>query len=112
VSSNGTEWIVEGSTSDDDWIVIFHEMKRRWPECVFERVDHGEAFIYKDQEALRVGLMDELPEDGMLQVLVSLESLTIVADEEPSETFEVGKGLYERLLRCRTKNRLLGVDTK
>lgn len=45
--------VLEGPTSDDDWIVIWHEVKRLWPDALMHRVGSGEAMIYRDLQGSR-----------------------------------------------------------
>lgn len=49
----GEDLVLEGPTSDDDWIVIWHEVKRLWPDALMHRVGSGEAMIYRDLQGSR-----------------------------------------------------------
>ncbi len=93
----GEDLILKGPTSDEDWVLIFHEVKKRWPDAILERVGTGQAFLWKDQGARDQEFApDEVPH-GFLHVLMSPEDLTIVvdADESTTEASQLGRSVFE-----------------
>ena len=93
--------MVEGPTSDDDWVVIFHVIKRVWPEAVLHRVESGEAFVYRDQEAFEHSVPDDEVPGGFLHVLVAKDSLTVAVDAEDSESSRLGHSVVKAVRSSR-----------
>jgi hypothetical protein len=97
----GEDLVLEGPTSDDDWVVVFHAVKRGWPDAVLDRVDSGECMIYRDQQALRHEFAsDEVPH-GVIHVLVGSDCLTVVVDEEDTEARRLGIAVFESVKSSR-----------
>lgn len=94
----GVDLVLEGPTSDEDWIVIFHTARALWPDCVLNRIDCGEAMIFRDQEAADA---DDFVEGAMVHILVSEDSITVVHDEAPTDSFDLGTRLHADLVRHR-----------
>ena len=91
----GEDLVLEGPTSDRDWIVVFHAVRGAWPAAVIERLESGEALIYRDQQASQRGLeADEVPH-GFLHVLVAPDCFTVVVDEEDTEARRLGLAVFE-----------------
>jgi hypothetical protein len=93
-----TERVLEGRTSDDDWVVIFHQVRSFWPDLVVHRVRSGDAMIYEGQRAFRSGLAGE-DAGHRLHVVVEPDRVTVSAPERSDEfawrLFEVLRG-YRR----------------
>jgi len=98
VEIGGVDLVLEGRTSDADWIVIFHTARAFWPDCVLDRIDCGEAMIFRDQEAADA---NDFVKGAMVHVLVSEDSITVVHDPAPTDSFELGTRLHADLVRHR-----------
>lgn len=98
MESGGTDLVLEGPTSDQDWITIFHTAKSFWPDCVLERLDCGEAFVHRDQASADGA---DFKDGVMVHILVSEDSITIAHDDPPSQSATLGEHLYEKLAQLR-----------
>jgi hypothetical protein len=101
VTPVGTDLIVEGPTSADDWWVLMFEVRQRWPEALFHRTDPGEMLVFRDQEAFRRGLGADEETAGRIHVRMGPERLTLVVDEQATEGARVGRELVTALQRLR-----------
>lgn len=93
--------VLEGPTSDDDWVVVFHEMRALWPDALLYRESSGEAIIFKDQGAFRTGLGEGPPKGQAVTVKMLEDRIQILCDGPPHESHEVAQGLYESLVSFR-----------
>ena len=87
---SGTDFIVPGPTSADDWWVLMFEVRQRWPDAIFHRTDPGEMFIYPDRDAFRDWFSSENP-TGYLRVQMGPESLTLAVSEGATDGTRVGQ---------------------
>lgn len=97
----GTDLVIEGPTSADDWWVLMFEIRQRWPRAVFHRIEPGELFVYRNQDEFRCGLRCEDTPSGLIHVLMGPESLTLVVDESSTEAADVGRQLFTMFQRLR-----------
>ena len=97
----GVDLILEGATSNDDWIAIFHEVCDQWPSAIFSRIDSGEAIVFKDEGAFRVGKINELPEGAYFCIIVRPEDFTVVVEEGENESSRVGRAVLEAVRAAR-----------
>ena len=101
MTPGGEDLVLEGPTSDEDWVAIFHEVQRTWPNAVIERLESGEALIFRDQQASeREFEADEVPH-GFLHVLVGPNCLTVVVDDEEGEARSLGIAVFESVRASR-----------
>lgn len=106
MTPGGIDLVIDGPTSADDWWVLMFEARQRWPEAIFQRLDEGEMFVYRDQEAFRAGLADDEVPSGFIHVLMGPESLTLVIDDTPTEAAAVGRELFTMFEELRGVNRM------
>lgn len=101
MNPGGEDLVLEGATSDDDWVVVFHELNARWPEAILHRVGKGEALLFRDQQEFRRGLAEDGVPQGLVHVIVLPDRLTVVVDQEPTEARRVGLAILESVRASR-----------
>jgi hypothetical protein len=98
----GEDLVLDGPTSPDDWTVIFHELRRRWPDAIFHKVGDDEWFAYRDQDAFRRGFAPDETPHGFVHVLMSADCLTfVVDDDETTEASQVGRTVFAAMRALR-----------
>lgn len=91
----GEDFILEGPTSEEDWLVFFVVIKREWPSYATDAITSTEAFIYRNERALAQEYApDEVP-SGFIHVLMGPECFTAVLDTEETESRRVGLLAFE-----------------
>lgn len=99
----GQDLVLEGATDLHDWRALLYEIRQRWPQAVFHKLNATEMFVYPDQETFRRELGgDEVP-NGFIHVLMDSDCLTLVVDDEENECTRVGREVIEGIRRLREK---------
>lgn len=99
MTPGGTDHVLDGPSTPDDWTVILHEMRARWPEAVSQKVSEREWFVYRDREAFRAGLRGEVTgSDAFVHVFLGDDGVTIAVDP-PFE--DLGREVLASLERSR-----------
>ena len=94
---DGENLVLEGPTSDDDWVAMFHSFRESWPEAVIHRLSHGEAVICRDPSSVR----DE--PRASVHVSVVPGRLTVVVCREDCEARRVGLAVFHSVRGARVE---------
>lgn len=100
----GQDLVLEGATDLHDWTALLYEIRQRWPQAVFHKINATEMFVYPDQEAFRRELEDDEIPAGFIHVLMSSDCLTfVVDDDDESECTQIGREVLAAVKRHREK---------
>lgn len=93
--------VLEGPTSDDDWVVIVHAVKQAWPEAIIRRNDHGDATFYRDQQAFRRALEFRGRPGERLGVRVLPDAVRVTGSTAEEGFGRLGRAVIESLASSR-----------
>jgi len=99
--SEGTELVLDGATTPDEWWMLVQEVRQRWPQALFRQNAVGDLAFYRDQDALRASMSGGHLQSGIIQVQIGPEHLRIVVDGKDASTLQVGKDVLEVLQALR-----------
>lgn len=73
------------------------EVRQRWPDALFHRIEEGEMFVYRDREAFQQGRTSEETFHDVIHVVMGSEVLTLATGGEPTEAARVGQEVFTAL---------------
>lgn len=103
MSPGGEDLVLEGATDLYDWTALLSEIRQRWPQAVFHKLNATEMFVYPDQETFRRELESDAVPQGFIHVLMDSDCLTLVVDAEDTDCSRVGHEVLAAIKQFREK---------